>query len=61
MIKRIDETTDTQTLKDALIFYTERKGHYLLVSRDDHLLEYYKLMVEYIKDILTAREGEGER
>ena len=57
MIKRIDKNTDTVTLKDSLAYFKDRAA----VTHDSHSLEYYKLMVEYIKDILTEREVEGER
>ena len=57
MIKLIDKNTDTATLKDSLAYFKDRA----VVAHDSHLLEYYKLMVEYIKDILTAREVEGEK
>lgn len=53
MIKRIDKNTDTATLKDSLAYFKDRAA----VTHDSHLLEYYKLMVEYIEDILTEREG----
>ena len=57
MIKRIDKDTDTATLKDSLAYFKDRAA----VTHDSHSLEYYKLMVEYIKDILMEREVEGER
>ena len=55
MIKRIDKNTDTATLKDSLAYFKDRAA----VTHDSHLLEYYKLMVEYIKDILTEREADA--
>lgn len=61
LIYRIDKNTDAASLKNALEFYTERVEYQDEVGNDPISLEYYKLMVEYIKDILTAREGEGER
>ena len=57
MIKRIDKNTDMATLKDSLAYFKDRAA----VTHDSHSLEYYKLMVEYIKDILTEREVEGEK
>lgn len=55
MVKRIDKTTDTPTLQNALLFFTERISHYQAVTPDDHSLAYYQLMVDYIKDILATR------
>lgn len=52
MVKRIDAHTDTQTLKTALTFYTERAKS---ETQDDHSLAYYQLMVDYIKDLLATR------
>lgn len=52
MVKRIDKTTDTPTLQNALAFYTERAKS---ETQDDHSLAYYKLMVDYIKELLATR------
>lgn len=55
MVKRIDKNTDVMTLKSALEFYTERVNYQEETNNDSHSLEYYKLMVEHIKDLLAVR------
>lgn len=55
MVNRIDATTSVKELTSALEFYTERVNYQEETNNDSHSLEYYKLMVEYIKDLLAVR------
>lgn len=55
LIHRIDKNTDAASLQNALEFYTERVEYQDEVGNDPISLEYYKLMVGYIEDLLEVK------